>query len=207
MKKPDTFIIRALFIPGILMFLLDHFWFGFQLTQPFPKLILAGAGVCGFLFTVYQTLTSAATYDTKYAPAATRKSNLYRLQNMTFGDLLTNVVLSILFAYAGTICVNGLIPIRTVGRDTVVLDVKTHRSSSRNGRGSTETHTLDVSSWLVKGETLTLSIDRKTGLKLNQGAPIHIDTKIGLLGLEFYRARHQSFTFQKGYKPPFTQPD
>ncbi|HOT28026.1 MAG TPA: hypothetical protein PLU72_07535 [Candidatus Ozemobacteraceae bacterium] len=206
-KPADAILFRRVVVPGILMFLLNHFWFGFELVHPYPvPIIISGISLAVF-HTIYFALTCATTCDRRYPISSLTRNDLYRLRQIEPGDVLANIVVYVLFAFVASTCVNGLVPIKTVGHDTTVLDIKEHRSSSRNGRGSSETYTLDVASWLKKGETISLSIDRTTALKLNHNAPIHIETKIGLLGLEFYRKRHQTFTFQKGYLPPFRQPD
>lgn len=206
-RKSDPFLTRMVLIPGFLMCCLNYFWFKFELIHPFPLALYIVGGVVGLLYTIYFALTTAVTCDRRYPLTSITKNDLYRLREIEFSDVLANIVVFIVFTYISVKCVNGLIPIQTVGHDTTVLNIETHVSRSSRGWGSTETYTLNVASWVEKGIAIRLDIDRTTGLKLNVSAPIHIETKIGLLGLEFYRMRHQTFTFQKGYVPPFRQPD
>ncbi|OQA06663.1 MAG: hypothetical protein BWY66_01754 [bacterium ADurb.Bin374] len=207
MKRADVVLFRLVVVPGLLMFLLNHFWFKFELIHSYPVLFLLSGVSLAILHTVYFALTCATTCDMRYSLTSITRNDLYRLRQIVPGDVLMTIVVFVLFVYVGSTCVNGLIPIKTVGHDTTVLEIRETRLSSRKSGGSSETYTLDVASWLEKGERFSLSIDRTTALKLNHGAPIHIETKIGLLGMEFYRKRHQSFTFKKGYVPPFRQPD
>lgn len=206
-KPADAILFRRVVVPGFLMFLLNHFWFRFELIHSYPVSILVSGISLAVLHTIYFALTCAVTCDRRYPLSSLTSNDLYRLRQIEAGDVLANVVVYVLFAYVAATCVNGLVPIKIVGHDTTVLDIQEHRSSSRSGRGSSETYTIDVVSWLKKGERISLSVDRTTALKLDTNAPIHIETKIGLLGLEFYRKRHQTFTFPKGYIPPFRQPD
>lgn len=207
MKRADVVLFRLVVIPGLLMFLLNHFWFKFELIHLYPVLIIISGASLAVLHTVYFALTCATTCDRRYSLSSITRNDLYRLRQIVPGDVLMTIVVFVLFVYIGVTCVNGLVPLKTVGHDATVLEIREPRLSSHKGRGTSEAFVLDVASWLDKGERLSLSIDRTTALKLDQGAPIHIETKIGLLGLEFYRKRHQTFTFQKGYVSPFRQPD
>ncbi len=189
------------------MFALDELWFGFQLILPFSKFTLSLAALLGITYTIFRALTNAVTCDMQYSLSSITRKDFYRLKNISPGDLLFHILIFMLFAYAAGKFVNGLVPLRSVGHDTIVGPLAVHRTKSTRSRGTTESYTVDVPSWIEKGATLSLKIDRETSLKLNEGAPIRIDTKIGLLGMEFYRARHKSFTFQKGYNPVFRQPE
>ncbi|HOY65912.1 MAG TPA: hypothetical protein PLP29_03430 [Candidatus Ozemobacteraceae bacterium] len=203
--KSPAFVVRAVVIPALLLFALNHFWFGFTLIRPFPRSILVLAGIFGLLLTAYEALTGTTKFGRPVRLADLSPGDFSRLKTVSLGDVLANVVFSLLVAYVSILTLNGLIPLKSVGRDTTVIDITRHVSRTKSG-GSSETHQLVVDSWDEKGKIIVLDIDRTTGLKLNKGAPIHIDTRIGLLGLEFYRSRHQSFTFRNGYRPPFAQP-
>ncbi len=204
-KPAKAILFRRVAVPGFLMFLLNHFWFRFELVHSYPVSIIVFGISLAVLHIIYYSLTCAVTCDRRYPLSSLTRQDLYRLRQIEAVEVLTTIVVFVLFAYVAATCVNGLVPLKTVGRDTTVLDIQEYRPQS--SEGSSETYTIDVASWLKNGERLTLSVDRTTALKLNVNAPIHIETKIGLLGLEFYRKRHQTFTFQKGYFPPFRQPD
>lgn len=177
MQTTKIRIYQAIYISAIGLFLLNLFSLRFELLGGFPAFLLAVAAVAG----VWGEFRLERVLSLGRSPGL-------------FG-LAFAAVTAMVFTYPFTIVVNGVVPVKSRVFAGTILKKNLSYGKSPRSRDSVPITEFEVADSKNPAGNLRLRVDMEIFSEGSEGRRFNLKIQTGILWLEFYEIKKDSFEF------------